>query len=140
MSRVTYANTPATVEQEALRASRGLRVVSAAEEGTGVDALPGGIYGYTYSPGLVNAPLFALKRYRNYETQKLADGSVLLVGFADPDTAAKVSSGSEESLRIQPEPDAEASVLVEIPYARIRHHRQYAAPNEHGFTVTVMPR
>ena len=87
MSRVTYANTPTTAEQEALRASRGLRVVSAAEEGSGVNVLPGGVFGYTYSPGLLNAPLFAVKRYRNYETQKLADGTVLLVGFADPATA-----------------------------------------------------
>ena len=90
MSRVTYANTPTTAEQDALRMSRGLRVVSAAEEGSGVNVLPGGVFGYTYSPGLLNAPLFAGKRFRNYETQKLTDGTVLLVGFADPATAAKV--------------------------------------------------
>jgi len=29
--------------------------------------------------------------------------------------------------------------LVTIPYSRIRHHRQYAAPNQDGFTVTVQP-
>jgi hypothetical protein len=28
---------------------------------------------------------------------------------------------------------------VTIPYSRIRHHRQYAAPNQDGFTVTVRP-
>jgi len=140
MSRVTYANTPTTAEQDALRTSRGLRVVSAAEEGSGVNVLPGGVFGYTYSPGLLNAPLFAVKRYRNYETQKLADGTVLLVGFADPATAEKVTSGGAESLRIQPEPDDQANVLVQIPYDRIQHHRQYAAPNEHGFTVTLLPR
>ena len=108
--------------------------------GSGVNVLPGGIYGYTYSPGLLNAPLFATKRFRNYETQKLTDGTVLLVGFADQATADKVEAGGAESLRIQPEPDAEASVMVQIPYDRIQHHRQYAAPNEHGFTVTVLPR
>jgi hypothetical protein len=26
---------------------------------------------------------------------------------------------------------------VKIPYSRISHHRQYAAPNQDGFTVTI---
>ena len=139
MSRVTYAHTPATAEQEQLRLSNGLRVVSTEEEGSGVNALPNGVYGFTYSPGLTNAPLFAERRYRSYETQKLADGCVLLVGFADTEAAAALTSGAECSLRLVPEPEGAHSVLVTVPYERIRRHRQYAAPNEHGFTVTVGP-
>jgi hypothetical protein len=30
-------------------------------------------------------------------------------------------------------------VLVTIPYSSMRRHRQYASPNQDGFTVTVMP-
>ena len=30
-------------------------------------------------------------------------------------------------------------MLVKIPYSRIHTHRQYAAPNQQGFTVTVRP-
>ena len=82
MSRVTYANTPATVAQETLRQTHQVRLVSAAEEGSGVNALPGGVYGFTYSPALPNAPLFATRRYRSYETHKLASGEVLVIGFA----------------------------------------------------------
>jgi hypothetical protein len=139
MSRVTYANTPSTLDQETLRATHEVRIVSPDEEGTGVNALPGGVYGFTYSPGLPNAPLFAERRFRSYETHKLANGDVYIVGFADVETAAVlVTPKREQTIQVQPEPDEKANVLVKIPYARIRQHRQYAAPNQHGFTVTIV--
>jgi len=139
MSRVTYANTPATAAQQALRAAHDVRIVSPAEEGMGVNSLPGGVYGFTYSPGLANAPLFAERRFRCYETHKLAGGEIFVVGFTDVESAAALEAGSgEQTLVIQPEPDATANVLVKVPYSRMRHHRQYAAPNQHGFTVTVV--
>jgi len=139
MSRVSYANTPSTVDQETLRTTHKVRIVAPAEEGTGVNALPGGVYGFTYSPGLPNAPLFAERRFRSYETHKLAGGEVYIIGFADVETAAMLASRStEQTIQVQPEPDEKANVLVKIAYPRIRQHRQYAAPNQHGFTVTVV--
>jgi hypothetical protein len=103
-----------------------------------VNALPAGVYGFTYSPALPNAPLFAERRFRSYETHKVASGEIYVIGFADVETAAAVVSTSEErAIQIQPEPEGSANVLVKVPYSRIRHHRQYAAPNQHGFTVTV---
>jgi hypothetical protein len=137
MSRVTYANTPATSDQEARRLAHGVRVVSAAEEGMGVNALPGGIYGFTYSPGLPNAPVWAERRYRSYETHKLANGDVYVIGFADATTAAQLESAGERTITIQPAPEASMDVLVTIPYSRIGHHKQYCAPNQQGFTVTI---
>jgi hypothetical protein len=138
MGNVTYANTPTTLDQEALRATHQVRLVAPAEEGTGVNALPGGVYGFTYSPALPNAPLFAERRFRSYETHKLANGQIYVIGFADLHAAAALESASgEQTLQIQPEPDSTSNVLVKVPYARIRHHRQHAAPNQHGFTVTV---
>jgi hypothetical protein len=139
MSRVTYANTPATLDQQALRVTHDVRVVSPAEEGMGVNSLPGGVYGFTYSPALPNAPLFAERRFRSYETHKLAGGEVFVIGFADVESAAALEASSgEQTLVIQPEPDATANVLVKVPYSRMRHHRQYAAPNQHGCIVTVV--
>ena len=140
MSRVTYANTPSTLDQETLRTTHKVRIVSPHEEGTGVNALPGGVYGFTYSPGLPNAPLFAERRFRSYETHKLSDGEVYVIGFADVETAALLASipKREQTIQVQPEPDEKANVLVTIPYPRIRQHRQYAAPNQHGFTVTIV--
>src|SRR5258705_10764422 len=112
MSRVTYANTPATLDQETLRSTHAVRVVTTAEEGTGINALPGGVYGFTYSPALTNAPVWAVRRYRSYETHKLADGEVFVIGFADVETVAKLAStAGEQTIHISPEPEPDANVL-----------------------------
>ena len=140
MSRVIYSETVATKDQETLRVANRVRIVSAAEEGTGVNALPNGVYGFTYSPGLTNAPLFAVRRYRSYETHKNESGETYLIGFATPDDAANLHATSKEaSITVLPEPETGADVLVSVPYSRIHRHRQYAAPNERGFSLTILP-
>ena len=140
MSRVTYTDMAATGAQDALRVTNQVRLVTEAEEGTGVNALPAGVYGFTYSPGLASAPLFAVRRYRSYEIHKRAD-ETLVVGFATVEDAGRLASSSEEiTIRIQPQPEDGREMLVQIPYSHIKHHRQYAAPNQHGFTITVVPR
>jgi hypothetical protein len=140
MSRVVYADNTSTPEQEALRLAHQVRVVSDAEEGHGLNALPGGLYGFTYSPGLPNAPLFAVRRYRSYEVHKLPSGDTFVIGFAKPDVARELSTATtEKTLQIHPQPDQGFETIVTIPYSRIRQHRQYAAPNQDGFTVTVKP-
>ena len=140
MSRVTYTNTPDRADQAQMRAAHGVSLVSAQDEGTGANALPPGVYGYTYSPGLPNAPLFAERRYRSYETHKTLDGDVFVIAYADADTARQIASVTEEvTVRVHPEPAPEAGVLVKIPYSRIRQHRQYAAPNQEGFLVSLSP-
>jgi hypothetical protein len=140
MSRVVYTDTPTTADQESLRVAHQVRLVTDQEEGTGVAALPGGVYGYTYSPGLPSAPLFAVRRFRSYEVHKLPSGDVFVTGFATRDTATKLSTATTElTLQVLPEPGDAANTLVTIPHSRIRQHRQYAAPNSDGFTVTVLP-
>src|SRR5262245_56291113 len=140
MSRVGYTEPRATAEQEALRAAHQVRLVTSAEEGTGVDAMPGGVYGFTYSPGLPSAPLFAVRRYRCYETHKLPGGDVFVVGFAKREVAQELSTTpTEMTLQVRPMAEDDHQTLVTIPYSRIHHHRQQAAPNQNGFTVTVKP-
>ena len=140
MSRVVYSDQTATADQESLRTAHQVSVVSEAEEGNGVNVLPGGIYGFTYSPGLSNAPLFAVRRYRTYEIHKLPGGDVFVVGFTKADTARELSTATKEmTVQVHPQSVDLFDTLVTIPYSRIRHHRQYAAPNQDGFTVTVLP-
>jgi hypothetical protein len=140
MSRVVYSDTKATAHQEALRTAHQVRLVNDGEEGSGVNLLPNGTFGFTYSPGLSNAPLFAVRRYRSFETHKLASGEVFIIGFVTRESAAALSSTlTDVTIQLQPEPEGTADVLVTIPYSRIRQHRQYAAPNQHGFSVTVKP-
>lgn len=140
MSRVIYADTQATPEQLRLREAHNVHPVSDAEEGLGVDKLPRGVYGFTYSPALANAPLFATRRFRAFETHKLTDGEVVLIGLVSVEEAAAVSSSAADiEVRLQPEPEAGVDVLVVVPYSRIRHHRQYAVRTEHGLSLTVGP-
>jgi hypothetical protein len=139
MSRVVYSDIQATAAQELLRSSHGVRIVADAEEGTGLNALPAGVYGYTYSPGLPNAPLFAVRRFRSYETHKV-EGEAFIIGFVTADTARALAIAlTDMSIQVQPDPDQESDTLIAVPYSRIRQHRQYAAPNQHGFSVTVSP-
>ena len=140
MSRVTYVYNPATADQESLRGAHQVRIVTDAEEGNGVNNLPGGVYGFTYSPGLANAPLFAVRRYRSYEIHKLPSGDAFVIGFAKADVARELSTTPKEmTLQIHPQPEQGYDTLVTIPYSRIRQHRQYSAPNQDGFAVTVLP-
>jgi hypothetical protein len=140
MSRVVYTEFHSTSDQEALRQTHQVRLVAASEEGSGVNTLPGGVYGFTYSPGLPSSPLFAVRRYRSYETHKLPSGEIYVIGFATADAARALSTATEEmTLQIHPQPEGNHNVLVTILYSGIRRHRQYAAPNQDGFTVTVLP-
>ena len=140
MSRVVYTEFQSTSDQEALRQTHQVRIVAGDEEGTGVNALPGGVYGFTYSPALDSAPLFASRSFRSYEVHKLASGEVTLIGFASAEASRQLTTAPQEAtIQVQPHPEPEQNTLVEIPYSRIRNHRQYAAPNQHGFTVTVTP-
>src|ERR1041385_5255331 len=106
MSRVIYTDMAATADQEALRSTHQVRLVVDAEEGTGVNALPGGVYGFTYSPGLPNAPLFAVRRFRSYEMHKLPSGEVFVIGYAKSDVARQLSTSPDE-MTIQIHPQAE---------------------------------
>jgi hypothetical protein len=140
MSRVTYTNVEDTPEQTGLREAHRVRVVSEAEEGSGLNRLPVSVYGFTYSPGIDEAPLFAKRSFRSYEAHKLANGEVTLVGFASAESARQLTTSTEDiQLQVQPQPEPGHETLVEIPYSRIRRHRGYAAPNQHGFSVTVAP-
>jgi hypothetical protein len=140
MSRVVYSDNRATADQETLRTVHEVRLVGDAEEGTGVNAVPNGTYGFTYSPGLPNAPLFTIRRYRSFETHRLPSGEVFIIGFVTREAHGQMtSSASEVMIQLQPEPEGDADTLVAVPYSRIAHHRQYAAPNQHGFAVTLKP-
>lgn len=140
MSRVTYTNVVDTPEQAGLREAHRVRLVTEVEEGTGLNKLPVSVFGFTYSPGIEEAPLFAKRSFRSYEAHKLASGEITLVGFTSAESARQLTTSTEDiSLQVQPMPEDGQDTLVEIPYSRIRRHKGYAAPNQHGFSVTVAP-
>ena len=121
-----------------MRAAHQVRLVTEAEEGTGLDSLPGGVYGFTYAPGLARGPLFALPRFRCYEAHKLPSGEAFVIGFTSAEVARALSTTERElTVQIHPEPKPGFDSLVTIPYSRIQHHKQHSAPNQAGFSVTV---
>jgi hypothetical protein len=84
--------------------------------------------------------LFATRRYRTYETHKLPNGEILLIGFVTAEEARHLSIATTDvQVRVQPEPEPGVESLVCISYSRIRQHRQFSVRNEHGLTITVAP-
>jgi hypothetical protein len=115
-----------------------VRLVTSEEEGSGLNRLPTCVFGFTYSPGIDEAPIFTKRSFRSYEAHKLANGDVTLIGFTSAESARQLTTSTEDiSLQVQPHPEEGQDTLVEIPYSRIRKHKGYAAPNQHGFSVTV---
>jgi hypothetical protein len=125
--------------REALRQAHGVRLVAASEEGMAAADLPAGVYGFTSSPALAS-PMFAVRRYRNFEVHRLPGGPAV-VGFVTPDEAARLSTATSDAtqIRLFPDTEGEATVIVAIGYDRIAYHRQYSVLNAEAITLNVSP-
>lgn len=123
----------------ALRATHGVRLVEPTEEGLGVDKVPDGVYGFTYSPAIA-APLFATHRYRTYEMHRIAGGEAMIVGFVSAAEAARLTSSTEPvELALFHDAEGAADTLIAVPYSRILHHKQIATPNQVSVPLRIQP-
>jgi hypothetical protein len=130
-------NSRAEHAREQLRAVHGVRLVRGDEEGTSALVIPPGVYGFTASPGLA-APLFATRRYRNFEIHHLTDGAVAIVGFVAPSDASRLAGGSGIiDVAIHPDLEGETTEIVAIRYAQIVQHRQYSVRNSAALSLRV---
>jgi hypothetical protein len=129
------ANVTSESAREVMRSQHGVGLVSPAQEGVAAADLPVGLYGFTSSPALAS-PMFATRRYRNFEVHRLPSGPAV-VGFVTPSEAASLSTAAD-AVQIRLFPDAEASVIVAIGYDRIVHHRQYSVRSAEA-TLNVRP-
>ena len=110
-------------EVEDLRALHQVSLVDEKAESSDVAHLPGGIYGFTYSP-LQATPMFRKKATQSFEVHKLADDNVHLIGFLTEAQASRVAISSEElEVRLYPEPREEAFRAASIPVSRILSSR-----------------
>jgi hypothetical protein len=125
--------------REALRREHDVRIVQPEEEGAAVHDLPPGVYGFTSSPVLAS-PLFAVRRYRNFEVHRLPQGPAV-VGFVTHLDAAKLTNATHGTVEIQLFPDIEgdATSIVSISYDRIVQHRQYSIRNAEAVTLHIVP-
>jgi hypothetical protein len=131
-------NSRSDAARERLRAEHRVRLVQAHEEGTAAHDLPAGVYGFTGSPGLA-APLFAVRRYRNFEVHHLPDDGVAIIGFVSAQTAARLSQASDPlDVTIYPDVEGEATEIVAVRYAEIAQHRQYSVRNAPGMSLRII--
>jgi hypothetical protein len=127
-------------QREALRALHQVRPLTTEEEGTGVDRLPRGVWGYTHSPAVENAPLFSRKLFYNFEVHKASDGEVYLIGFLRPDIAAVVETNPQAlDLRLFPVPQDDAVTPVSILVSRLVRHKEQSFRDAQGLELQLLP-
>ena len=132
---------PVEEARKRLRSDHGVRLVDGAEEGTGANKLPGGVYGFTNAP-LTESPMFATRNYRSFEVHKTVDAECRLRAFATPDEAAVIGSMGDKNLevRLYPEPYETATEILALPFSRLSM-KKLVTSREPGnwIAVTVYP-
>lgn len=123
---------------DAIRSAHQLRPLTEEESGDGVDNLPRGVYGFTYSPALENFPLFQARDLRCYEGHKLADGSVVLLGFLTAEEKQTFETSAEKAtIHLFAEPTGEVDELVSVPMSRVLGHVEYSQRGGKGLELSV---
>lgn len=122
---------------EKIRAERKLRALSFEESGTGVHRLPKGVFGFTYSPAEDNFPLFKDRDLRSFESHKLDDGRVVLLGFLTGEERARLESSSKTRIHLFPEPKDQAVELVTVPMSRVLSHVENSARTGTGLALDI---
>lgn len=111
-------------ERQALRDSSNLRIVTAKEEGTDVQFLPAGVYGFTGAPAAAEIPLFSKPYFECFEIHKLAGGETAWVGYLTEQERAGYQQGGEHlTLDLYPEPHEQATCLVRVTETRVERRR-----------------
>ena len=121
-----------TASIEQFRAKHQVRLIDAGEQGTGLDRLPAGVYGFTYAPGNDIVPLFSKRDYHSFEVHKSADGAGYVIGFVTPEEAAKIETMAEGApIRLYPSPFESSETLVSVPLSRVSASKR-GLPREDG--------
>jgi hypothetical protein len=125
-------------ERLALREEHGVRPLTEDEEGTGIDQLPEGVYGFTCAVGQWDAPLFRKKIFLSYEMHKLRDGSPVLIGYVSPEDAERMRRREGRvTIHLFPDRQEEATHLVSVPLFRVRRHKQHSERTGHGVELEL---
>lgn len=111
-------------ERQALRDGSKLRIVTSQEEGTDIQHLPEGIYGFTGAPATAEIPLFIRPYFECFEIHKLGNGETAWVGYITEPERATVEGGREPvTVDLYPDPFDSATSLVRIPSSRVDRRR-----------------
>ncbi len=128
MSTSAFAQAyPGEELREELRRLHGVRLVQGEEDGLGVHRQPEGVYGFTYSPGIKDTPLFSWRGEFTFEVMKIKGGEVLLTGFVKLELAATIRAGQECEVDLYPAPREGATEHVALPMSRVHRVKDHSS-------------
>lgn len=135
-------STPTTAAEAAgsakLRADRKLRPIQGTEEGEAIDFLPGGVFGFSYSPHTEGTPLFTYQPLMCFEVHKLADESIHYIGYmSEEDAKACAEAADAVDLTLYPAPYDKAQTLVSVEKARILRAKPVSRDNGNYLPITL---
>ncbi len=123
--------------REALRVAHGVHPIGPEHEGLGLDRQPNGVFGFVSAPAIAKAPLYGRPIYQWYQAHKLADGTIVMLGYVTPDVARALRASTEVThAHVCFAPQGEATVLVSLPYNRIRSHKEHSQRSGGGLQST----
>ncbi len=111
-------------ERQALRDGSNLRIVTSKEEGTDIQHLPAGVYGFTGAPATAEIPLFIKPYFECFEIHKLSNGETAWVGYVTEQERTDYEKGAEPvTVDLYPDPHEQAVCLVRVPASRVDRRR-----------------
>jgi len=97
--------------RDVFRKQHQVRLVEAANEGSGIDQQPAGTYGFTYSPAAA-APIFSSRKVMNFEIHKASSGAKFILGYVTSTELADVNKKTHIDLKLYPDTYEQSNQLV----------------------------
>ena len=127
-------------ERQALREGSSLRIVTGKEEGTDVQHLPAGVYGFSGDPAASEIPLFIKPYFECFEIHKLADGQVAWVGYVTGDELANYERGGVPvTLDLYPDPHEESTLLLRVSDSRVERRKPPTRDKGNSMRMEIAP-
>jgi hypothetical protein len=125
---------------QTLRAIHQVRLITEKEEGTAIEAMANGVYGFTYSPQ-EQSPIFSKRMFQIFEVHKTLAGEIQIIGFISDTDAQNLADKKEEfvSIELYPEPYRDAHKAIGIPKSHILEHRGPTRENGNALKLKVEP-
>lgn len=128
-------------ERQALRDGSNLRIVTTKEEGTDIQYLPAGVFGFTGAPATAEIPLFIKPYFECFEIHKLASGETAWVGYVtETEHAGYVSGGEPLTVDLYPDPHDDATFLLCIPASRVDRRKPPTRDKGNSMRMEIAPK
>lgn len=114
------------------RERHGVKLVEGDNDGQGIHRLPSGLFGFTYSPGVDDTPLFTKRGLRSFEVHKTTGGAVIYIGFLTAADLDKLNAGDTGEIKLFPSLEGDFQHFVELPTARVLRFKPASTRDDGG--------